>query len=74
MYSNINRSRMCQGTLGPNGPNRPLARGYAWHTPNIRLEIREHAIKEEYITIFEIIRVILLIRIITSEDLKDLSF
>ena len=34
MYSNINRSRMCQGTLGPNEPNRPLARGYAWHTPN----------------------------------------
>ena len=31
MYSNVNRSRMCQGTLGP---NRPIARGYAWHTPN----------------------------------------
>ena len=25
---------MCQGTLGPNRPNRPIARGYAWHTPN----------------------------------------
>ena len=37
MYSNDNRSRMCQGTLGPNGPNGPngpIARGYAWHTPN----------------------------------------
>ena len=33
----------------------------------------EHAIKKKYITIFEIIRVILLIRIITSEGLKDLS-
>ena len=25
---------MCQGTLGPNGPNKPIARGYAWYTPN----------------------------------------
>ena len=32
MYSNVDRSRMCQGTLGPNGP---IARGYAQHTPNI---------------------------------------
>ena len=37
MYSNVGRSRMCQGTLGPNGPNGPngpIAQGYAWHTPN----------------------------------------
>ena len=25
---------MCQGTLGPNKTNGPIARGYAWHTPN----------------------------------------
>ena len=36
MYSNVGRSRMCQDTLGPNGPDGPIARGYAWHSPNIR--------------------------------------
>ena len=44
MYSNVDRSRMCQGTLGPNGPNGPngpIAHGYAWHTPNIFLSIRD---------------------------------
>ena len=39
MYSNISRSRMYQGTLGPNGPHGPIAHSYAWHTPNIYLQL-----------------------------------